>query len=135
MVVMMLGTNYEGMQEEMTIDDLQIIEGSIPSGLSGQYVRNGPNHEEEGNEFDDWLDGYGMMHAVTLVSDDNHDDGGKASYRNRFVDSKMKRNKGNKGGFDMHFGALFSSYRFIVVTFYNAVVMVKRRLFGQVIKG
>eukprot|EP00003_Mantamonas_plastica_P001385 TRINITY_DN1098_c0_g2_i4.p1 TRINITY_DN1098_c0_g2~~TRINITY_DN1098_c0_g2_i4.p1 ORF type:complete len:126 (-),score=3.20 TRINITY_DN1098_c0_g2_i4:329-706(-) len=86
--------------------------------------------------FVNWfLTRYGMMHAVTLVSDDNHDDGGKASYRNRFVDSKMKRNKGNKGGFDMHFGALFSSYRFIVVTFYNAVVMVKRRLFGQVIKG
>ncbi|NGM86250.1 carotenoid oxygenase family protein [Parapusillimonas sp. SGNA-6] len=56
-----------------------IIEGELPAGLHGVFMRNGPNPQFEPD--DHYLypfDGTGMIHAVYL-------DNGRARYRNRWV--------------------------------------------------
>ncbi|QLC22016.1 apocarotenoid-15,15'-oxygenase [Parasphingopyxis sp. CP4] len=66
--------------EEYDALDLEAI-GTIPDDISGVYVRNteNPVHKSIGTYHP--FDGDGMLHAI-------HIDGGKASYRNRFVKTK-----------------------------------------------
>ena len=59
-------------------DALEVVEGAIPAGLEGVYLRNteNPVHESIGRYHP--FDGDGMVHSLHL-------DGGRVSYRNRFV--------------------------------------------------
>ena len=72
-----LRENFAPVEVEHSVDDLE-VEGELPSDLVGTFVRNGPNPRfaDPGNYH--WFEGDGMLHAVHL-------DGGRASYRNRWV--------------------------------------------------
>ena len=71
-----LAGNYAPVQNELTEFDLQVT-GSIPSSLSGRYLRNGSNPQS--GTAGHWFFGDGMVHGLRL-------EGGKAAwYRNRFV--------------------------------------------------
>ncbi|MEP5937365.1 MAG: carotenoid oxygenase family protein [Erythrobacter sp.] len=64
--------------EEVTVDELEVIEGEIPADIDGVYLRNteNPVHQPLGRHHP--FDGDAMIHQVNIS-------GGKASYRNRFV--------------------------------------------------
>jgi len=71
-----LNGNYAPVTEELTEFDLEVT-GTIPSSLTGLYVRNGSN--PAGDNPGHWFFGDGMVHGVRL-------DGGRAAwYRNRWV--------------------------------------------------
>jgi carotenoid cleavage dioxygenase len=55
------------------------VDGRLPEGLVGMYVRNGPNPMFEPKGRYHIFDGDGMLHAVSL------DGRGGASYRNRWI--------------------------------------------------
>jgi carotenoid cleavage dioxygenase-like enzyme len=68
--------------DEITAFDLPVT-GHIPAGLSGRYLRNGPNPlglEDPGYH---WFTGAGMVHGVRLR------DGRAEWYRNRWVRSRQ----------------------------------------------
>jgi carotenoid cleavage dioxygenase len=68
--------NFAPVPDELTVTDLQVT-GTIPAGLTGWYLRNGPNPHQAASPH--WFLGDGMVHGVRL-------DGGKATaYRNRWV--------------------------------------------------
>jgi carotenoid cleavage dioxygenase len=69
--------NFGPVREETTADNLPIV-GRLPAGLEGMFVRNGPNPQFPPKGPYHWFDGDGMLHGVRLQ-------GGKASYRNRYV--------------------------------------------------
>ncbi len=75
----LLQGNFAPWRMEGTAEDLEVI-GEIPRDLNGTFYRNGPNPAYEPSGRYHWFDGDGMIHAITL-----HD--GRASYRNRFVQS------------------------------------------------
>lgn len=54
------------------------VEGQLPAGLAGTYVRNGPNRAPSQGVGGLWFDGQGMVHALRI-------DGGRATYSNRWV--------------------------------------------------
>lgn len=60
--------------------DLPIL-GALPRDLNGTFYRNGPNPAYEPLGKYHWFDGDGMIHAIHL-------DNGRASYRNRYVQSR-----------------------------------------------
>ncbi|QUD89486.1 carotenoid oxygenase family protein [Phenylobacterium montanum] len=66
------------LREEVTVDELDVIDGAIPADLDGVYLRNTENqvHQPLGRYHP--FDGDGMIHLIDFK-------GGKASYRNRFV--------------------------------------------------
>ena len=68
--------NFAPVYDELESTDLE-VRGSIPSALSGRYVRNGSNPSN--GESSHWFFGDGMLHSVELS------DGHAASYRNRWV--------------------------------------------------
>jgi carotenoid cleavage dioxygenase len=71
--------NYAPVHEEITATDLRVT-GSIPDGLSGRYLRNGPNPLEapEPSTYH-WFSGDGMVHGIRLRE-------GRAEwYRNRWI--------------------------------------------------
>lgn len=71
--------NYAPVSTEVTSVDLE-VSGSIPTQLSGRYLRNGPNPHSGKSAH--WFMGDGMIHGVRL-------DGGKAEwYRNRWVQTR-----------------------------------------------
>jgi carotenoid cleavage dioxygenase len=72
-----LGGNFAPVQAEMAADNLPVV-GKLPPGLSGMFVRNGPNPQFLPPGRYHWFDGDGMLHGVQ-ISDS------KASYRNRYV--------------------------------------------------
>lgn len=76
-----LSGNFLPVRKETFASDLKVVSGRIPPELRGVYMRNGPNPEFKPNSFSYPLDGDGMIHAVYLAD-------GKASYRNRFVDTQ-----------------------------------------------
>ena len=68
--------NFAPVKEEVTVADLP-VEGTIPPGLCGLYVRNGANPARGTSSH--WFLGDGMVHGVSLKN-------GKAEwYRNRWV--------------------------------------------------
>ncbi len=71
-----LSGNYAPVHDELTFERVDVI-GKLPDALAGTYYRNGPNPIFPAQPYH-WFDGDGMIHAVTVQ-------GGKASYRNRFV--------------------------------------------------
>ncbi len=78
---------FAPVEEEITVFDLPVT-GSVPAGLSGRYLRNGPNPlglEDPGYRFWEghWFLGPGMVHGVRLR------DGKAEWYRNRWVRSRL----------------------------------------------
>lgn len=73
-----LTDKYAPIFEESTFSDMQVI-GEIPKDFSGVFARNSPNPQFDPRvDRHHWFDGDGMMHAM-------HFQDGKASYRNRWV--------------------------------------------------
>jgi carotenoid cleavage dioxygenase-like enzyme len=70
--------NFAPVKDELDVEDLPVTFGKIPEELNGWYLRNGPNPQFEPIGKYHWFDGDGMIHGVKL-------EGGKASYRNRWV--------------------------------------------------
>ncbi len=82
--------NFGPVRDEITVDDLTVI-GQLPPDLSGMFVRNGPNPQFAPLGQYHWFDGDGMLHGVRISN-------GKASYRNRYVQTrgfKIERNAGH----------------------------------------
>ena len=77
-----LAGNLAPVHEEVTVTDLRVT-GTIPTELTGRYLRNGPNPAGDINEVKyHWFTGHGMVHGIRL-------DGGQAKwYRNRWVRTK-----------------------------------------------
>lgn len=73
-----LSGNFAPIGTEVDAPDLPVIAGSIPEGLKGAYLRNGPNPRFQPVSYTYPLEGDGMVHAVRF-------DNGRARYRNRFV--------------------------------------------------
>jgi carotenoid cleavage dioxygenase len=71
-----LAGNYAPVTDEITAFPLT-TEGSIPRGLTGWYLRNGPNPHAAASRH--WFLGDGMVHGVRL------ENGRARSYRNRWV--------------------------------------------------
>jgi carotenoid cleavage dioxygenase len=63
---------------EWRVDDVEVVEGAIPDDLDGLYVRNTENPLHPPITAYHPFDGDGMVHALRFQ-------GGRASYRNRFV--------------------------------------------------
>ncbi|HEV3364416.1 MAG TPA: carotenoid oxygenase family protein [Acidimicrobiia bacterium] len=68
--------NFAPVRDEAIAYDLP-IEGAIPPGLAGRYLRNGPN--PAAGDPGHWFFGEGMLHGVELR------DGRATWYRNRYV--------------------------------------------------
>ncbi len=66
------------LHEEVNAEDLDVIEGAIPTDIDGVYLRNTENqiHQPLGRYHP--FDGDGMIHQIAFQD-------GRASYRNRFV--------------------------------------------------
>ena len=77
-----LAGNLAPVREEVTVSDLRVT-GTIPTELSGRYLRNGPNPAGTVDENSyHWFLGHGMVHGIRL-------DAGQAKwYRNRWVRTK-----------------------------------------------
>jgi carotenoid cleavage dioxygenase len=72
-----LDGNFAPIRDEMTAENLKVI-GELPAGMSGMFLRNGPNPQFPPIGQYHWFDGDGMIHGVRIQD-------GKASYRNRYV--------------------------------------------------
>jgi len=70
---------WEPSHAELYVEDLPVT-GEIPPGLTGSYLRNGPNPAFAPRGAYHLFDGDGMVHGVTF-------EGGRARYRNRWVRS------------------------------------------------
>jgi carotenoid cleavage dioxygenase-like enzyme len=75
-----LDGNFAPVYKEITTDTLKVI-GELPDDLSGMFVRNGPNPQWTPIGQYHWFDGDGMLHGVRISN-------GKATYRNRYVQTK-----------------------------------------------
>lgn len=93
--------NYAPVQDEIESFDLK-VEGAVPEGLDGVYLRNGPNPPSAKGTPGHWFMGDGMLHGLRLG-------GGKAHwYRNRWVQTKAlkgARMMDEKGTRDLSVGA------------------------------
>ncbi|MBL8600427.1 MAG: carotenoid oxygenase family protein [Myxococcales bacterium] len=68
---------FAPVRDEITVDALAVL-GALPHDLHGMFVRNGANPRFAPKGRYHWFDGDGMVHGV-------HFQGGRASYRNRYV--------------------------------------------------
>ncbi len=73
-----LAGNFAPVTDETTITGLA-VDGALPAGLDGQYLRLGPNPTRRPDEPYEWSDTDTMVHAVELR------DGRAVSYRNRWI--------------------------------------------------
>ncbi len=76
--------------DELDVEHCEVI-GELPAGLSGQFVRNGPNPMFEPLGSYHMFDGDGMLHGVTIED-------GKVSYRNRWIRSRGLQVEMEHGG-------------------------------------
>jgi carotenoid cleavage dioxygenase-like enzyme len=76
--------------EERDFESLQ-VQGELPEELQGMFVRNGPNPKYIPETLYHSFQGDGMMHGVRL-------EGGRASYRNRYVETRGFLAERDKGG-------------------------------------
>lgn len=75
-----LAGGWEPVHDELVTEDLAVT-GALPAGLSGAYLRNGPNPAFAPLGAYHLFDGDGMVHAVEIQD-------GRARYRNRWIQSK-----------------------------------------------
>ncbi len=73
-----LAGNYAPVHREVSATGLRVT-GRLPEGLSGHFIRNGPNPITAPNGPYSWFGGDGMLHIVEL------DEGKARSYRSRWV--------------------------------------------------
>jgi len=85
-----LSGNFAPVWDERDDAELAVVEGAIPERLEGAYFRNGPNPLFEPTSYTYPYDGDGMVHGVYLS-------GGKARYRNRFVETRGLRAERREG--------------------------------------
>lgn len=72
------------LQEVRTPQRLRVLQGRLPRELQGTLYRNGPGAFEVGSQrLDDWFDGDGMVHAMTLRD-------GQIWYCNRYVETQVR---------------------------------------------
>jgi all-trans-8'-apo-beta-carotenal 15,15'-oxygenase len=78
---------FESLETEIG-DGVELeVEGRLPAELEGTLYRIGPaRHDVYGERYRHWFDGDGMVHALRLG-------GGRAHYRNRFVQTAKKRDE------------------------------------------
>jgi carotenoid cleavage dioxygenase-like enzyme len=76
-----LAGSFAPVTEEITAFDLPVT-GHVPPGLSGRYLRNGPNPLGVDDPSYHWFLGAGMVHGVRMR------DGKAEWYRNRWVRSR-----------------------------------------------
>jgi carotenoid cleavage dioxygenase len=81
--------NFAPVREEVTADDLPVI-GELPREIDGMYVRTGPNPQFDVIKSYHWFGGDGMLHGVRIKD-------GKASYRNRYVQTEAYRKENAAG--------------------------------------
>ncbi|MGA7396922.1 MAG: carotenoid oxygenase family protein [Solirubrobacterales bacterium] len=75
---------FKSLTEETRLTRLH-VDGKLPRWLTGTLMRNGPAlFEIEEERFNHWFDGLAMLHAFSF-------NGGKVSYRNRFLRSSAYR--------------------------------------------
>jgi carotenoid cleavage dioxygenase len=84
-----LEANFAPVHSEIIDDELTVI-GSLPSDLSGMFVRNGPNPQFPPIGQYHWFDGDGMLHGVRIKD-------GKASYLNRYVQTRGFKTERDEG--------------------------------------
>mgnify|MGYP001014242753 CR=1 FL=1 len=72
------------LHEEVNATDMRVLEGRIPTDIDGVYLRNTQNPVYQAIGRYHPFDGDGMIHMI-------HFKDGRASYRNRFVDTKGLR--------------------------------------------
>ena len=85
-----LSGNYAPVSEEHVAEDLTVI-GEVPADLEGYFMRIGPNPVFVANPAAYHIfDGDGMIHQIDFG-------GGKATYRNKFVDTEGLRLEREKG--------------------------------------
>lgn len=74
-----LSGRFAPTREEVTADRLRVVSGSVPSDMTGAYLRNGPNPEFTPlGSYTYPLEGDGMIHGVWFAD-------GTARYANRYV--------------------------------------------------
>ncbi len=81
---------FAPVHDELVVGDLEVV-GRVPDELSGVFMRNGANPAFPPLSRYHLFDGDGMIHAVELRD-------GRASYRNRFVQSaglRIERREGH----------------------------------------
>ena len=80
--------NFAPVVGECVVDDL-VVDGVLPRGLDGVYLRNGPNPAHEpllGARRYHWFDGDGMVHWIRLSpGGSGADSENKASYGRKYV--------------------------------------------------
>ncbi|KAG2440102.1 hypothetical protein HXX76_004216 [Chlamydomonas incerta] len=86
-----LSGNFAPVPDELFAEELPVVEGKLPAGLEGFYVRVGPNPLHKPVAGYHWFDGDGMLHGVRLK-------GGKASYANKYVDTERLKQERAAGG-------------------------------------
>ena len=75
---------FDDLRQETHVEDLR-VDGELPPWLSGTLLRNGPaQFEVDGDAYNHWFDGHAMLHAF-------HVQDGRVSYRNRFLDTRSRR--------------------------------------------
>ena len=96
----MLRGTFVPVTDERDDADLRVT-GTLPADLAGMFIRNGPNPMFEPLGRYHMFDGDGMLHAITI-------EGGRASYRNRWIrsaglEAEMRAGRALYGGLgDMH---------------------------------
>lgn len=70
--------------DELTAVPCEIIDGAVPAGLRGQFVRNGPNPMFEPIGAYHMFDGDGMLHGLSFAD-------GAVTYSNRWIRSRGLR--------------------------------------------
>lgn len=75
--------NFAPVESEIDATDLN-VKGTIPAGLNGTWVRNGPNPQS--GESIHWFDGDGMLHGVRIA------DGQAEWYGRRYVQTPYVSN-------------------------------------------
>ncbi len=85
----LLEGGYAPIEDELT-QKVSVIEGEIPTNLSGGYVRNGPNPRYQPRGRYHMFDGDGMLHSATFEA-------GEVTYRNRWIRTRGFELEGEVG--------------------------------------
>ena len=69
------------LESEYSHDQLEVVEGSIPTDLNGAYYRNGTNPKYKPKARYHWFDGDGMVSAIWFNN-------GQVRYKNRYIQTR-----------------------------------------------
>jgi carotenoid cleavage dioxygenase-like enzyme len=95
-----LNGNFAPVVEEHIGVPVYPVEGAVPEGLEGVFVRTGPNPLPGWKKRYHWFDGHGMLHNIRFK-------GGKATYTNQFIQTpRFLVEKGIGKDYFLRFGEL-----------------------------